>query len=109
MTNQKRKVKTETNKSHDQFELEYENGEALAQDLVNNTLARKETWKSAIQTMQKQKFSSLESAVEKLIDLALEPLGTEFQNNEELRDFLQATFQSDPSLLEDLKEAVQVK
>ena len=65
-------------------------------------------WANAISQLEGETFSSVEEAVDKVVDLVLENVQLEAGSQEDVRELLHATFETDPELSTLLKEALKL-
>ena len=65
-------------------------------------------WDEHIEKLQEQEFDSIDEAVDALVDLTLDKIGSEI-NQENVRQFVVDMFQTDPILLEEINNCLKVK
>lgn len=82
-------------------------GEASAQDEV--VIARRQLWQDSIHELRSQEFSSMESAVDAVIDKVLEKAAATVEDKTDLKSFLSLLFVTDPEITEELEQVLRIK
>jgi hypothetical protein len=80
----------------------------IPKDLKEKQASRKEFWKESLTILQNEKFNSIDDAVERVVELSLSKLGENYNNNEEMKELIIDSIKSDPVMLEQLKQVLNI-